>query len=190
MWLFEGPGMYYPSVKEEILETVKEYVIHNGQALKIRALRDCVDKKYEKERHTGDLWLMQEPGAYVPGPYEKVEVVQNALILSEKIAYRLRASQDHIDIFETERKQGDEWLVTNENCSTYQLDVYEEIVSTENVIVLTNREFAVIENPMKDGKPDLGAQKIVRGPCRMFLTPPYEKLVRKGEVIVLDSRQA
>merc|ERR1712137_104356 len=182
---------YVPSISEEIIETVKEYVIHGGQALKIRALRDCVDKKYEKERHTGDMWLMQEAGAYMPGPYEKVIVMQDALILSENTAYHLRATQTHEDVFGIERKQGTEWLVTSEQCSTYQVDVYEEIIGKQELRILTNRQYMVVENPMnEEGKPDLGACKIIRGPSKFFLQPPYEKEVKCGEVIVLDSQQA
>lgn len=192
MWLFEGPGMYYPSINEEIIETVKEYVLQKGQALKMLALRDCVDKKYGKERHTGDLWLMQEPGSYLPGPYEKVETVQDAMIVTEKIAFHLRASRDHDDIFGNERKQGDEWLITSDLCSTYQLDVYEEVLGKRNLIILTNREYTVLENPIgENGKADLGTKKIIKGPKRFFLQPPYERQIGEiSSVIVLQYNQA
>merc|ERR1712232_1131370 len=150
MWLFEGPGIYYPSINEEILETINGRVVQNVQALKMVAIRDCIDKKYGKQRNTGDKWLMEEPGAYLPGPYEKVEVVQEALVLSDTIAIHLKSIQEHTDIFGIERKLGEEWLITNEQCSTYQLNVHQVLVSKKSMIVLTNRDFIIIENPLDE----------------------------------------
>lgn len=192
MWLFEGPAIYQPNVCEEVVTSVKEHILQADQALKLVAIRDCVDRKYGKERSTGERWLMKEKGAYMPGPYEKVEKVQSAFVLSDCNAFVVKASQDHVDAFGQERKQGDQWLITKEMCDTYQLDVDQELVEERPLIVLTNRRYIVVENPkQEDGTFSLGERKIIRGPKKFFLQPPYEAQVgTMQEVVVLQAQQA
>ena len=190
-WLFEGPGLYIPSLNEEIIETLSEYILKEGQALKLTATRDCVDRKYKKERPTGSQWLMKEKGAYIPGPYEKVEGIQNAIELTEKKALRLRCIQDHVDIFEKPREKGDEWLVTYDDCKNYLLDVNQELVSRVDLICLTSRQSIVIENPVdENGRSQIGKKIIVRGPRNFFCKPPYEVAGPIHEVVVLEDHNA
>jgi len=43
-YLFEGPGTYVPNTREQVVKTIKATVIKQNQALRMRALDDCVDR--------------------------------------------------------------------------------------------------------------------------------------------------
>merc|ERR1719230_345189 len=57
VWLFKGPATYTPRVEEEVVEVVHALTIKSNCALKLRALRDCVDISGE-ERKVGEEWLV------------------------------------------------------------------------------------------------------------------------------------
>jgi len=50
--------------------------------------------------------------------------------------------------------------------------VYEEVVGVVNITTLSNRQYAVIVNPVDtDGKPQLGRRHLVKGHTSFFLMP-------------------
>lgn len=59
-------------------------VIKPNQAIKLVARKECVDRD-GSERVTGEEWLVQRVGAYLPGAYEEVVDVVNAYVLTEKV---------------------------------------------------------------------------------------------------------
>ena len=58
---------------------------------------------------------------------------------------------------------------------SYIPDVYEEVVGPVDITTLSSRQYCVIVNPVgQDGKPQLGARKLVKGEKSFFLQPGEE----------------
>lgn len=70
-WIEYGPKIYIPSVSVKLVKYLDPFTICTNQALKVRALRDCVDKN-GKERSAGEEWLIRQPGHYIPNINEHV----------------------------------------------------------------------------------------------------------------------
>ncbi|EDQ86973.1 uncharacterized protein MONBRDRAFT_10492 [Monosiga brevicollis MX1] len=170
-WLFEGPGTYIPRVEVRVEELIKAFIIMPNQALRLRALKETTDRS-GTSRVTGEEWLVKDTGAYLPGVFEEVLDVVNAYVLTEKQALHLRATRTFVDDLGTTRKTGEEWLMTNEHCDTHIPSVYSEVVALVDITTLTNRQYAVIVNPVDEkGHSQLGAKKLVKGPASFFLQP-------------------
>lgn len=170
-WLFEGPGTYIPRVEEEAISVVHAVVILPNQALRLRALKETLDRD-GNNRVTGEEWLVERIGAYLPGVYEQVVDTLDSFVLTEKDALHLRASRSFKDRFGKSRKTGEEWLITMEQAESYIPGVYEEVVANVEITTLNNRQYAVILNPVDEsGKQTLGAKKLVKGPRSFFLQP-------------------
>ena len=104
---------------------------------------------------------------------------------------RLRALQDHVDVFNKNREKGDEWLITYDDCKSYLLDVNQELVAKVDLICLTSRQSIVLENPVdENGRSQIGKKILVRGPKNFFCIPPYETVGQIYEVIVLEDLRA
>eukprot|EP00040_Diaphanoeca_grandis_P004086 m.26983 g.26983 ORF g.26983 m.26983 type:complete len:847 (-) comp15631_c0_seq1:111-2651(-) len=170
-WLFKGPATFTPHVMVQVVETILATIIGPNQALRMRARKDIEDHK-GKARVTGEEWLVTSNGAYLPGVYEDVVGVVNALVLTDKQAIQLRATKTYMDCYDIARKNGDEWLVTCDMAETHMPDIYEEVVKTVRITTLSNRDYAVIVDPCDDkGRPQLGQLKLVTGPVSFFLNP-------------------
>ncbi|XP_078680381.1 major vault protein-like isoform X7 [Branchiostoma floridae x Branchiostoma belcheri] len=170
-WLFEGPGTYIPRKEVVVDETVRATVILPNQAIKLRARKETEDRD-GNHRVTGEEWVVKKVGAYLPGAYEEVVDVVNAYVLTEKKALHMRALRTFKDFKNQTRKSGEEWLITMEDTETHIPDVYEEVVGVINITTLSNREYAVIVDPVgEDGKPQLGQRKLVKGEKSFFLQP-------------------
>lgn len=170
-WLFKGPATYTPQVEVTVVETILATVIGPNQALRMRARKDIADHK-GKARVTGEEWLVTSGGAYLPGVYEDVVGVVNAVVLTDSQAIQLRATRTFTDIYGITRKNGDQWLVTNDMADTHMPDVYEELVKTVRITTLSNRDYAVIVDPCDSkGRPQLGQLKLITGPATFFLNP-------------------
>jgi len=169
-WLFKGPNTYIPRVEVQIVEVIKAVVLKPNQALKLRARRDTLD--YEnRQRKTGEEWLVRDVGAYLVGVDEEVVTTVNAVVLTEKKALHLRATRTFTDIFGKKRRAGEEWLVTFKDTETYIPDVDEVIVGEVPITSLNNRQFCVVIDPWKDGKLQLGNKEIRIGETSFFLQP-------------------
>ena len=60
----------------------------------------------------------------------------------------MRALKSCTDIYGIERKAGEEWLVTLKMSDTHIPDISEEVVGTVNAIILSNREYCYILDPV------------------------------------------
>ena len=176
-WLFVGPGTYVPRVEVTVEETIHASVIGPNQALHVRARKETLDWQGQR-RVTGEEWLVKQVGAYLPGVFEDVIGICDAHILTDKVALHLRASKTFKD--ETtkppvQRRTGEEWLVKFTDTESYIPSVYEEVVKLVNITTLSNRQYAVIVNPVdEDGHNQLGKKKLVKGPSSFFLMPGEE----------------
>ncbi|CAL1533849.1 unnamed protein product [Lymnaea stagnalis] len=171
VWLFEGPGTYIPKKETVVKETVRATVIGPNQAIKLRATKEFEDRDGNL-RVTGEEWLVKQTGAYLPGVFEEVVDIVKAYVLTETKALHVRALKSFKDDFGVERKNGEEWLITMDDSEAHIPGVYEEVVGVVNITTLTNRQYAVILDPVgADGKPQLGQKKLVRGEKSFFLLP-------------------
>merc|ERR1719282_175983 len=126
-----------------------------------------------KQRVAGEEWMLKKNGAYLPGVYEEVVESCTAIFLTDKVAVHVVANQSFKDEkLNKTRKSGEEYLVTATDTETFIPDVYEKVVSKVNITTLTNRQYCVIVNPIgQNGKPQLGAKKLVKGEISFFLQP-------------------
>jgi len=170
-WLFYGPSTYYPRVEVLVVEIIKATIIKPNSALKLRARRACRDK-YEKNRRVGEEWLVREAGAYLPGVDEEVVETVKAIILTDRTAIHVRALRTFKDVYNKERKAGEEWLITSANSDTHIPDVYEQVIGEVPKKTLTNRHYCVVLDPIGEhGKPQLGKKELRKGPATFFLNP-------------------
>jgi len=72
-WLVRQTGAYLPGVDEEVLQTVKAYVLTDKRALHLRALRSFTDT-YGKKRKAGEEWLItiDDNDTHIPEVHEEV----------------------------------------------------------------------------------------------------------------------
>jgi len=72
-WLLRDTGAFLPDVEEEVIETVKAYVLTEKKALQLRAIRTFTDV-YKIERKAGEEWLVTINLAetHIPDVYEEV----------------------------------------------------------------------------------------------------------------------
>ena len=184
-WLHYGPGSYIPRVECEIIKEIVPITVRPNCALKLRAVRATQDK-YGNERKAGEEWLIRETGDYLPQVDEEFVEEVKAIVLTEKKAIQLRAVKSFRDVYDKERKAGEEWLLTIKDTDTHIPDVYEVLIGTVNAVVMNNRQYCYILDPVhENGKNQFGKKELKKGECTFFLKP-FESL-EKGiqDVIVL-----
>jgi len=170
-WLFEGPGTYIPRKEVDVIQTVLAVIVKPNQAIKLRARKETKDRQ-GNDRVTGEEWIVQQTGAYLPGAYEEVVEIVDACVLTEKNALHMRATRTFTDTKGNVRRNGEEWLITFNDTESYIPNVYEEVVANVNITTLNNRQYCVIRDPIgSDGKPQLGRKKLVKGDKSFFLQP-------------------
>jgi major vault protein len=182
-WQFKGPGTYIPRVEEQVVKVVQAFVIKPNQAIRLRATSEIVDG--DTTRVTGEEWIVDRVGAYLPGCYEKIVETLSSYVLTEKVALHLRATKSFKDRFGRTRKTGEEWLITFEDAESYIPGVYEDVVAQVDITTLSNRQYAVIQDPIVDGKQRLGGKKLVKGPSSFFLQPGESLEAGVQDVFVL-----
>ncbi|MBN3276778.1 MVP protein, partial [Polyodon spathula] len=170
-WLFEGPGTYIPRKEVEVVETIRATVIRHNQAIRLRARKEGRDRG-GVERVTGEEWLVRKVGAYLPGVHEEVMDIVDAFVLTDKKALRVRALRPFRDAGGVDRRTGEEWLITHSQRDAHIPDVSEEVVGEVEVTTLGSRQYCVILDPVgRDGKPQLGQKRVVKGEKSFFLQP-------------------
>lgn len=171
-WLFEGPGTYIPRKEVSVEEVIKATVIMKNKALKLSARKEMTDRN-GVARVTGESWLVKKTGAYLPGAYEEVVEIVNAIVLTEKVALHMRAEQTFTDFMGTKRKNGEEWLIKMSDTESHIPDVFETVVGIVDVTTLTSRQYCIVINPFDEttGKNKLGSKKLVKGEASFFLRP-------------------
>lgn len=169
--LFEGPGTFVPRKEVTVVGQQKAIVVKPNTAIKLRATRETVDRN-GKKRVAGEEWMIKKNGAYLPGVYEEVVETCKATFLTDKVAVHVTATQTFTDETGKQRKSGEEYLITVNEMETFIPDVFEKVVGKVDITTLTNRQYCVIENPIgPNGKPQLGAKKLVKGEKSFFLQP-------------------
>jgi len=84
----------------------------------------------------------------------------------------MRATRTFTDERGNLRKNGEEWLITFDDTEAHIPGIYEEVVDVVAITTLSNRQYCVILDPVgKDGKPQLGQKKLVKGEKSFFLRP-------------------
>jgi len=187
-WLFEGPGTYIPKKEVEVIQTIMAQIVKPNQAIKLKARKETKDRQ-GKDRVTGEEWIVEKTGAYLPGAYEEVVDIVDAYVLTEKNALHMRATRTFTDKKGTIRRNGEEWLITFSDTETYIPNVYEEVVNVVDITTLNNRQYCVICDPIgADGKPQLGGKKLVKGDKSFFLQPgeKLEKGIQNVHVLGED----
>ena len=157
----------------------------------MRANRDCEDK-YGNDRKAGEEWLIRDPGAYLPNTEEEIiDSCVKAVTLTDKIALHLKAKNDFIDVYGIKRNSGDEWLITLHNSDSHIPDVHELFIKKVDIIILSNRQYCVINNPVVEGVPQYGKKILKRGESSFFLQPGeiLEDNTTK-DALVLDENDA
>ncbi|CAF3612282.1 unnamed protein product, partial [Adineta steineri] len=84
-WLNRIVGSYLPLAYEEVVSTVKAYVLTDKKALHVRALRTFTDSLKRKHLH-GEEWLVYASDAetYIPDVYEEVVGVVSVTVLNSR----------------------------------------------------------------------------------------------------------
>jgi len=189
-WLFCGPGTYIPRVEVQVVDVVRATIVQPRQALRLRARCEMVSRDGVK-RTAGEEWLVRQPGAYLPGVDEEVRGIVEACVLTPSKALRMRAIRSFTDVSGTKRKAGEEWLVTNAMEDMHIPDVYETVVGEINITILTNRQYAVVVDPVDaKGVPQLGKRELRRGECTFFLQPGESLENGIQNVYVLGAEEA
>ena len=190
-WLIMGPCTYKPIIQAKVFKRQKAMVINQGSALRLQARRDTKDK-YGKERRAGEEWLIREPGSYLPSVDEEQISIVKGFILTEKIAYQLRALNNFTDVYMKERKAGEEWLVTMEMSEVHICDVHEALISKVEITTLTNRQYCTILDPydMKTQLNAYGTKQLRKGEISFFLQPGEELEGGIQNITVLQEDEA
>eukprot|EP00451_Oxyrrhis_marina_P038331 CAMPEP_0204363162 /NCGR_PEP_ID=MMETSP0469-20131031/40161_1 /ASSEMBLY_ACC=CAM_ASM_000384 /TAXON_ID=2969 /ORGANISM="Oxyrrhis marina" /LENGTH=834 /DNA_ID=CAMNT_0051351871 /DNA_START=29 /DNA_END=2533 /DNA_ORIENTATION=- len=169
-WQFKGPGTYAPRREVEVYDQVEADVVKAGQALRLKAKRECVDSKGVK-RPAGQEWLHREPGVYLLSVNEECIGWTSATVITERQALHIKAKCTFTDVYGVVRKAGAEWLVTHDMSTSHFLDVDEELVRTVPLTTLRDSQYCLVRNPMKKGVQLRGQREMRQGPLAFFLAP-------------------
>jgi major vault protein len=159
MWLFQGPGTYTPQVEVEEVELMSAFVIGHSQALRLKAITETIDCK-GVARRAGEEWLVRDTGAYMPSIDEEVVDTVVGIVLTEKRAVHMCAYKTFTDVYNVQRKAGEQWLVTSVMTDSHICDVYEQVMGDVSLLTLTSRQYAVILDPFVDSVQKLGAVQL------------------------------
>ena len=108
-----------------------------------------------------------------------VGLLINTILLLIYFLTKKNCSRTFQDIFKKDRKTGEEWLIKFSDAETHIPSVYEEVIGVVQITTLTNRQYAVVLNPVDDdGKPQLGRRKLIKGYVSFFLVPG--EILEKG----------
>ncbi|XP_059155439.1 major vault protein-like [Physella acuta] len=122
-----GSSDYSPAIK-------KLPVVKANFAIRLVAVIDHDDEG--TPRQAGDRWQLRGPLTYKPRPEVDIEKIIEPTIIKTGQVLKLRAIQDTTDSNGKSRVTGEEWLVKEPGA--YLPGVFEEVISIENVITLTN----------------------------------------------------
>lgn len=70
--------------------------------------------------------MVRTAGSYLPQVHEEVVQIQTPHILDNKKALHVVATRNFRDVYDIERKAGEEYLITLERSSSHILDIYEQ----------------------------------------------------------------
>lgn len=170
-WQLEGPLTYKPQPEAEIEGIISPLIINQGESLRLRAIQEFKDR-FGNKHVTGEEWMINQPGAYLPDVYEEVVSLEKCVTLTRNNGIVLKASQTMLDSQGVKRIAGEQWLVTGVEMDHYFPEIGVEVVSKETIKVLWKGQYCVINDVVdKHGKPQLGKRELRVGPCSFFLHP-------------------
>eukprot|EP01061_Rhynchopus_euleeides_P015164 TRINITY_DN259_c0_g1_i3.p1 TRINITY_DN259_c0_g1~~TRINITY_DN259_c0_g1_i3.p1 ORF type:complete len:847 (+),score=466.52 TRINITY_DN259_c0_g1_i3:59-2599(+) len=190
-WLFRGPATYIPSEKVAYVAKVTAKLIKPNEALRLRALVSFTDRM-GVARRAAEEYLVSEEGAYLPSVEEEVVGTVEARVLTDRKAVEVEAVFDHKDQFGKERRTGERWLVTLKDTPAFIPMVSERVLRVVNITTLSNRQYCVVIDPIRDGVQHFGHKEIRRGSEEgtTFFLHPGERLegdaVQEIEVLGAD----
>ena len=109
MWLFQGPVTYTPQVEVEEVELMSAFVIGHSQALRLKAITETTDCK---GRSCSLCWRRVASPRHMPSIDGEVVDTVVGIVLTEKRAVRVCAYKTFTDVYNVQRKAGEQWLVT------------------------------------------------------------------------------
>nr|XP_022293947.1 major vault protein-like [Crassostrea virginica] len=199
MWQLEGPLTYRPQPEADIMDIIKPVIIRQGESLRLRAVQEFRDR-YGNKHVTGEEWMINRPGAYLPDVYEEVVSVEQCVTLTPINGIVLLASQTLVDSRGIKRLAGEQWLLTGAETDHYFPEIGVEVVSKETIKVLSKGQYCVIKDVVdKHGTPQLGKRELRVGPCSFFLHPgeTFENgavqkvhILGEDDAIVLQAEEA
>jgi len=168
-WLFFGPGTYHPKIEVQIVEVVKATIIKPNEALKLKAKKEFIQED-EIVRKTGEEWLVRRAGAYIPAVNEEIVQTVASIILTETKALHLQATRTFTDFYGSERKAGEEWLITKDKKEKHIPDVFEKVIGEVSLTTINSRQYCVVLDPISadTGKPRLGMRELRKGEASFF----------------------
>lgn len=189
-WLFEGPAFYYPRPEENQQEIVSAVIIKENQALRLRANQNFTDRN-GVIRKAGEEYLVKTVGPYIIGVYETQLQLSQAEHITDKKALHLRATKGFKDCYGNDHKAGEEWILTDNTTTLHLMDIYEELVKTIDINILTKDQYAVILNPIgPNGKNQKGSKKLMKGEKSFFLQPGESLENGIQDIVILNENEA
>jgi major vault protein len=107
----------------------------------------------------------------MPSIDEEVVDTVVGIVLTEKRAVHMCAYKTFTDVYNVQRKAGEQWLVTSVMTDSHICDVYEQVMGDVSLLTLTSRQYAVILDPFVDSVQKLGAVQLRKGESSFFLQP-------------------
>eukprot|EP00672_Neobodo_designis_P019280 CAMPEP_0174833136 /NCGR_PEP_ID=MMETSP1114-20130205/4051_1 /TAXON_ID=312471 /ORGANISM="Neobodo designis, Strain CCAP 1951/1" /LENGTH=841 /DNA_ID=CAMNT_0016067007 /DNA_START=44 /DNA_END=2569 /DNA_ORIENTATION=- len=170
-WLVRGPCTYVPRIEAEVRSKVDATVIDHSTALRLQAVCDFTDRN-DIPRLTGEQWLHEEPGAYIPQVEERIVEVVKAQVLTEKRAIHVLAVNNFIDRFGKERQAGEQWLVTVRDCPHFIPSPNEVVATPVNLVTVGAHQYCVVIDYVdEDGVQHFGRKQLRNGTTTFFLHP-------------------
>ena len=169
-WIIKGPTIYIPRIEEDFVAQLEPIIIEKNKSIKLRAKLDCINI-YGNKMAAGEEWLVKEPGSYLLNINEVLVEFVAGIILTEKKALQLTASKTFKDVYDVERKAGEEWLITKERASLHVCGVNEKVIAQVDITVLQKNEYCYLLNPLENGLNQMGKKILIRGPKTFFLNP-------------------
>ena len=171
-YMFVGPGTYTPRVEEDVFERRDAIVVKPNESIKLRARNKFVDAS-GVEREVGDEYLYAKPGAYLPHVDEDFQCVVPCTVLTRQKAIHVEVQKQYTDVrpwAQCERQPGQVYLVTNAETAEFTPQPQERILREVPLLTLTNKQWAIILDPVENGVNQYGRRKVVHH-TSLFLQP-------------------
>ena len=188
-WVVPGPLVYIERVEVQVLERISATIIGPNQALRLRAKRDFTTGKVQ--RTSGEEYLVRTLGPYIISAEEEIISLCDAIVLSDTVAIRIKASSHFEDFYGNLRKAGEEWVIDNTLTSTHIVDVFEELREELNKIVLNRWQYCIVMDPIEEGRNLFGTSRLIKGEASFFLKPgEYLKDNKIFDNVILSDDEA
>jgi len=126
--------------------------------------------RYKVERVSGEKYLILQEGTYLPMVGEVFVNVVKPEIITYNEALMLKSSVTHTDSFGVERLAGSQWLVTNNLCNEYLIDVHQTKVKNVKRSILPSNQYCMIKDYVDlNGVQQWGALELRMGPKDFFV---------------------